>query len=141
MNDLTRRSFIAALCSITALCGMVTLSLMGCAKSPELLSVSGKPIEFWLDALKAPSTDAKQRLKAVHALSNVGPAHPQAIPALIDALEQTDPAVRDEVVLALLKIGPSAKESLVVLERVSQSDKDTQVRDLAEKAIKAIRGE
>lgn len=135
MNDLTRRSFI------TALCCMVTLSQIGCGKSPELLSVSGKPIEFWLDALKAANTDAKQRLKAVHALSNVGRAHPKAIPALIEALEQTDPAVRGEVVLALLKIGPSAKEALAALDRVSQSDKDTQVRGFAEMAIKAIRGE
>ncbi len=134
MNDFNRRSFNAALC-------MVALSLIGCAKSPELLSVSGKPIEFWLDALKAPNTDAKQRLKAVHALSNVGPAHSKAIPALTEALEQTDPAIRGEVVLALLKIGPPAKDAFPALERISESDKDMQIRGFAEKAIKAIRGE
>ncbi len=135
MNDLIRRSFI------TALCCMFAHGLIGCAKSPELLSVSGKPIEFWLDTLKAPNTDAKQRLKAVHALSNVGPANSKAIPALTEALEQTDPAVRGEVVLALLKIGPSANGALPALERISESDKDTQVRGFAEKAIKVIRGE
>ena len=134
MSDLIRRNLIAALCC------MFALSLMGCAKSPELLSVSGKPIEFWLDALNAPNTDAKQRLKAVRALSNVGSAHPKAIPALIEALEQTDAAVRGEVVLALLKIGPAAKEALAALERISESDKDTKIRDFAKEAIKAIRG-
>lgn len=123
------------------LCGMVSLSLIGCGKSPELLSVTGKPIEFWLEALKTPSTEVKQRLKAVQALSNVGSAHPQAIPTLIEALEQTDSAVRGAAVLALLKIGPSAKDALPVLERISESDKETQIRGFAEKAIKAIRGE
>ena len=120
--------------------GIASLSLVGCGKSPELLTASGKPIEFWLEALKAPSTDAKQRLKAVKTLSNVGPAHPQAIPALIEALGQPDATLRGEAVLALLKVGPAAKDALSTLERVSQSDKDEKVRGYAAKAIAAIIG-
>ena len=73
-------------------------------------------------------------------LSNVGPAHPQAIPALIEALEQPDATLRGEVVLALFKIGPAAKAALPALERLSQSDKDEKVRDYAKKTITAING-
>ena len=120
--------------------GVSSLSLVGCGKAPELKTASGKPVEFWVDALKAPNTDAKQRLKAVKTLSNVGPAHPQAIPTLIEALEQSDATLRGEVVLALLKIGPAAKAALPTLEQISQSDKDEKVRGYATKAIAAING-
>jgi HEAT repeat protein len=136
MSNCTRRSLRFVV--LVTVCCTASFSLSGCGKPPELLSVSGKLIEFWLEALKAPNTDVKQRLKAVQALSNVGAAHPQAIPALIDALEQTDPELRVAVVLALLKIGPAAKEALPALERISQSDKETKVRDFAQKAVNAI---
>ena len=134
MSNFNKRSLVAAWL------GIASLSLVGCAKSPELKTASGKPVEFWVEALKAPNTDAKQRLKAVKTLSNVGPAHPQAIPALIEALEQPDATLRGEVVLALFKIGPAAKGALPALERLSQSDKDEKVRDYAKKMIAVING-
>ena len=134
MNDFIKSSLIAAWF------GIASLSLVGCGKSPELLTASGQPVEFWLEALKAPNTDAKQRLKAVKTLSNIGPAHPQVIPALIEALEQPDATLRGEVILALFKSGPAAKAALPALERLSQSDKDAKVRDYAKKAIATING-
>ena len=68
MSNFNKRSLVAAWL------GIASLSLVGCAKSPELKTASGKPVEFWVEALKAPNTDAKQRLKAVKTLCNVGPA-------------------------------------------------------------------
>lgn len=134
MSDFTKGNLIVAWL------GIASLSLVGCGKSPELHTASGKPVAFWLDALKAPSTDPKQRLKAVKALSNVGTAHPQAIPALVEALEQPDATVRGEAVLALLKVGRDAKVALPTLERLAQSDKDEKIRGYATKAIAAING-
>ena len=134
MNEL-KPSLRLALLSIALLC------FTGCGKkSPELLSVSGKPIEFWLDALREGGTDSPQRIKAIKALGNVGPAHPAAIPALIKALDSPEIAVRVEAVLALLKNGPHAKEALPVLQRMAQSDKEANVRSYAEKAIAKISG-
>ena len=124
-----------------AVLSIALVCFAGCGKkSPELLSVSDKPIEFWLDTLRDGGTDSQQRVKAVKALSNVGPAHSAAIPALINTLDSPDRALRDEAVLALLKNGAHAKQALPVLQRIAQSDKEANVRSHAEKAIAKIRG-
>src|SRR5712691_11360901 len=108
-----------------AVLSIALVCFAGCGKkSPELLSVSGKPIEFWLAALRDGGADSQQRIKAVKALSNVGPAHSAAIPALIKALDSPEIAVRVEAVLALLKNGTHANEALPVLQRIAHSDKD-----------------
>ena len=112
-------------------------SFVGCVAKKEPLTAHGKPVAFWVEALKRP--DPKARKRAVVALGQVGKADPAAIPALAVALADPDPRVRDEAVLALLKIGPDAREALPALENVRR-DRDATVRDHAAKAIARIRG-
>jgi HEAT repeat protein len=112
----------------------LVLLLYGCQRhSPK--TVSGKPINYWLDALK--NRNSRVRQKAVEALGNVGKADPAAIPALIGALEDPDPTIRGKAALALLKSGRDAKEAIPALNQLLQ-DKDAKVRLYAAKALERI---
>jgi HEAT repeat protein len=111
-------------------------ALVGCGSGvPRDFQVSGKPIEHWLTAIH--DADPKLRLKAVRALGNVGPHHPQAIPALTEALADADGNVRAQASLALLKSGPRAKSAVPALQAASQ-DSDPSVRKCAADALKKI---
>ena len=111
--------------------------LLGCGGKKEPMTVHGKPISYWVDELKRP--DPKARKKAVAALGQVGKADPAAIPALAGALADAD-ARACAAVLALLKIGPDAKEALPALENL-RHDREPTIRDHAGKAIARIRGD
>jgi HEAT repeat protein len=64
-----------------------------------------------------------------------------AIPALIDILKDEVEIVRIEAAAALGEIGPKAKAALPALEKLVSSDPHAQVRDVAAKAIRQIRGD
>jgi len=104
----------------------------GCGRSGPTLA-GGKPIAHWVQALADP--DAKVRKTAAFKLGNVGPADPAALPALLHALGDRDPAVRREVILALLKFDAGASDVVPALEAVRQRDDDATVRDYAGKAL------
>jgi len=112
------------------------ISSVGCgARIPSEFQVSGQPIEHWLTAIRDP--DATVRIKAVRALGNVGPHHPQAIPAVTEALGDADATVRAQASLALLKSGPNAKSAVPAL-RTAIGDADATVRKYAAEALKKI---
>jgi HEAT repeat protein len=117
--------FVAALAFLAGGCGPSQPTLAG-----------GKPIGYWVEALKDP--DGKLRKTAVTKLGNVGPADPAVLPSLLDALKDSDAAVRDEAILALMKFGPGAKEAVPTLTDLRQSDPDARVREHARKALEKI---
>ena len=78
-----------------------------------------------------------KRVKAVEVLGNVSVADAAAIPALTTALKDREPRVRSEAALALLRIGPPAKEAIAALKDACK-DKDATVRSSAAKAIEKI---
>ena len=53
--------------------------------------------------------DATDRFSALSALRDLGPPHQTAIPALIEALSDSNPEIRASCAMALGHIGPSAK--------------------------------
>jgi hypothetical protein len=114
---------------------VVALAASGCNKSGPMLA-GGKPIDVWLNALKGP--DAKMRKTAALKLGNVGPAHPAVFSALHDALKDRDADVRCEVILALVKFGPDAKDALPALGLICRNDSNAKVREYAAKAIPKI---
>jgi HEAT repeat protein len=73
----------------------------------------------------------------VEILSNVGAADPAVLPALTEAVKDRDAKVRREAILALLKLGPPAKDAIPVLTETLQ-DKDPQNRVYAAKALDKI---
>jgi HEAT repeat protein len=110
----------------------------GCGKSEPPLTAGGRPVSHWLDELKKP--DPKARKKAVRELGHVGPADPAAIPAVTAAVKDKDAAVRREAVLALLNLGPAARDAAAALAEAAKSDPDPAVRQDAAKALERIRG-
>jgi vesicle coat complex subunit len=108
--------------------------LSGCQRQ-QPMTVSGQPIEHWLEALK--NKNPRVRQKAVEALGNVGKADPAAIPALIGALQDPNPTIRGKAALALLKSGPDAQDAIPALTQLLE-DKDAKVRLYAAKALEKI---
>lgn len=132
-NSLRRNSKIICL----ALVPVLTFGSFGCGKTEVVLS-GGKPVSHWVQALQSP--DARSRKKAAFELGNVGPSDPVALPALLASLEDRDPVVRREAVLALVKHGPAASEAVPRLVKLRQSDRDPRVRSYASQAIDKLGG-
>jgi vesicle coat complex subunit len=120
--------------SLTFTCISLVL-ISGCGQ--QAVTSSGKPAEYWLQ--QARHADPKERQKAIKALGRLGPTEPAAMPALIAAVDDSNPAVRAEAVLALLNIGPAAREAIPALENAAR-DPDSRVKRLAAKALERIRG-
>ncbi|MFO0938259.1 MAG: HEAT repeat domain-containing protein [Gemmataceae bacterium] len=130
---------------VTAVAGALVLALSltacGCGSRPVTTAkyFSGEPVSHWLDQAK--STNAKQRLKALDVLGNVGPADPGAIPALITGIKDKDAKCRSASILALSKIGPDAKAALPALNEISQSEKDPAIKKQIQIAMDRIQGQ
>ena len=116
---------------------LLAVVLSGCGKSEPTLA-GGKPVTYWVAALKDP--DVNMRKKAAFKLGNVGTADPVALPALLGGLDDRDPVVRREVVLALVKLGPAAAEAVPRLVKLRESDRDPKVRGYAARAIDKLGG-
>ena len=114
---------------------VLALAATGCGK-PRPTLAGGKPIEDWVKALQHP--DAKMRKIAAMKLGNVGSTDPAALPALLGALKDRDAGVRCDVILALVKFGPDAKDAVPAIDHVRKNDPNAKVRDYAAKALEKI---
>jgi HEAT repeat protein len=108
----------------------------GCAKAPAELLAHGKPVGHWVQALHDP--DVRVRKRAAEVLGNVGAVDPAVVPGLAGAVKDRDAGVRGAAVLALLKIGPAAREAAPALAEARKSDHDAKVRSYAAKALEKI---
>jgi HEAT repeat protein/tRNA A-37 threonylcarbamoyl transferase component Bud32 len=82
--------------------------------------------------------DPKSRWMAVVALGEMGSAAREAIPALVDALEDEDVAVRWDAAKALGKMGPAAAGAVPALAAVIHQQNDAIVRQYAVAALGKI---
>jgi len=115
------------------------LAVAGCGpQRPTEFTVSGKPLEHWLETIK--TGEVPSREKAIAALGNVATADPQVVPALAAALHDSAPSVRGKAALALLKIGPDARAAIDSLTSAAQNDTDPDVRLYASKALAKVQG-
>jgi HEAT repeat protein len=117
---------------------LILLAVFGCGRSPATLA-GGKPVAHWVEALH--DRDVKLRKKAAFKLGNVGPADPAALPALVGALDDPDPAVRSEVILALIKFGSAARDTLPRLTEMQRRDRNALVRQYAARAAERLQME
>ncbi len=121
---------------MTRLAALLLIILVtGCGRSAAPLA-GGKSVRHWIDALADP--DPRARKTAALKLGNVGPADPDALPALLKALADPDAAVRREVILALVKCGEGARDAAPALAELRERDPDATVRDYARKALDRI---
>lgn len=114
------------------------LVVSGCASSVPTLA-GGKPVSYWVEALKGP--DVHLRKQAASKLGNVGSADESALPALLGGLKDSDAGVRAEVIKALAKHGPAAREAVPTLTEMHERDHSPQVRELAGRALEKLRSE
>lgn len=112
---------------------VLLISVLGCGKAPQPTT----RVHHWVETLR--SNDANLRKKAAFTLGNLGPTDPASVvPALAAALKDADAAVRCEAILALLKCGPAATETVSALTDLRQRDPNSQVRLYAAKAIERL---
>jgi vesicle coat complex subunit len=86
---------------------------------------------------RLPFHDADVRRSAADALSNIGPAAADAVPALAEALKDQDTGVRRSAADALSNIGPAAADAVPALAEALK-DQDTGVRRSAAYALSNI---
>ncbi len=100
-------------------------------------SFQGRPLHAWVADLKAPAPVT--RSAAAYAISSMGPSGKPAVPALIEALGDSEPAVRFPVCVALREIGPAAAAAVPKLQEVQENDRNDDVAFMAKKALRAIK--
>ncbi|MCA9101831.1 MAG: HEAT repeat domain-containing protein, partial [Planctomycetales bacterium] len=69
-------------------------------------------------------SDPKTRVAAVRVLSLMGPEAKDAVPALVEALKDSDPDVGSEINFALGAIGPAAKEAVPTLSSMVNDENE-----------------
>jgi len=109
--------------------------LPGCRPAQPTLA-GGKPVEHWIKALDDPQP--KVRKQAVIKLGNVGTADPKALPALIVAMKDGDAEVRCAAILAVVKLGPAAQETVPQLNEIQKQDRAAKVRACAARALEKL---
>src|ERR1051326_8900528 len=77
-------------------------------------------------------------VKAAFTLGNIGSSDPSVVPALLEALKDSDASVRREAILALVKCGNDASEAIPILTQMREHDPDQDVRQHATKALKRL---
>jgi HEAT repeat protein len=114
---------------------LLSLSVAGCGRAGPTLA-GGRSVSFWVESLQSP--DARVRQKAVDKLGNVGNEDPQAFPAVLGALKDEDPAVRQAAIRALPKFGARAQDGIGALQEVQTSDPDPELRAEATASLQAL---
>jgi HEAT repeat protein len=96
----------------------------------------GRPLSEWIADLKAaaPAT----RNAAAYEIAGLGPAAKPAVPALIEALEDPDAAVRFPVTVALGEIGPDAAAAVPRLKQMMFEEINDEIAAAARRAIRHI---
>ncbi|HEY9507098.1 MAG TPA: HEAT repeat domain-containing protein [Gemmatimonadales bacterium] len=96
----------------------------------------GRPLSEWIADLKAaaPAT----RNGAAYEIAGLGPAAKPAVPALIAALDDPDPAVRFPVTVALGEIGPDAADAVPRLKQMMAEEFNDEIAAAARRAIRHI---
>ena len=110
-------------------------SAQDAAKGQEPVS-RGRPLSEWIADLKAaaPAT----RNAAAYEIAGLGPAAKPAVPALIEALDDPDAAVRFPVTVALGEIGPDAVAAVPRLKQMMFEEINDEIAAAARRAIRHI---
>lgn len=114
------------------------LATAGSAGAQQEPSFQGQSLSSLIADLKAAAP--MTRNAAAYSIAGIGPAAASAVPALIEALNDDNAAVRFPVCVALREIGPAASAALPALEQ-ALDDGNEDVAAMAKKAIKAIKQE
>lgn len=97
---------------------------------------NGRTLSQWVADLKAlaPAT----RNAAAYEIAGMGPAAAAAVPALIEALDDSSPSVRFPVTVALGEIGPAAKAAVPKLQEMVEEEINDEIAASARRALRHI---
>jgi HEAT repeat protein len=96
----------------------------------------GRTLSQWVADLKAPAPQTRNA--AAYEISGMGPAAAAAVPALIEALDDSEPSVRFPVTVALAEIGPKAKAAVPKLKKMMDDEINDEVAAAARRALRRI---
>ncbi len=91
----------------------------------------------WVNALRDPNREV--RILAVRSLGELDGQSPMALTAVAHVLEDHDPSVRREAVIAVTRAGTPGKAYMSTLMRISKDDQDREIRDLAGMSILTLK--
>jgi hypothetical protein len=106
------------------------------AASKEPVAV-GRTLSQWVVDLQEAAAP-QSRNAAAYEISGMGPAAAPAVPALITALDDPDPAVRFPVTVALGEIGPAAKAAVPRLKKMMEEEMNDEIAAAAKRALRRI---
>jgi HEAT repeat protein len=107
----------------------------GAPAGPEPVS-HGRSLSEWIAELKAQAPSSRNA--AAYEIASMGPAAAPAVPALIEALDDSDAAVRFPVTVALGEIGPAAEAAVPRLQRMMFEEINDEIAAGARRAIRRI---
>lgn len=96
----------------------------------------GRPLSEWIADLKAAAPSVRNA--AAYEIASMGPAAKAAVPALIEALDDPDPAVRFPVTVALGEIGADAAAAVPRLQQMMFDEINDEIAAGARRAIRHI---
>jgi len=118
------------------------IAASGCGKKPGPPQSGGRTADYWAEVLRQPAPDVVLRRKAATKLGTLILIDGAAMPALIDALRDSDAEVRANAARSLgVYSGPRGGEALPPLREILERDPDAKVRQAAAKAIEKLNGE
>jgi HEAT repeat protein len=133
---------------LTRMLGFLTLAMVlgGTAaqaqgskeKSREPVA-DGRTLSEWVVDLKAAAP--QNRNAAAYELAGMGPAAAPAVPALIEALDDSEAVVRFPVTVALGEIGPAAAAAVPRLKQMLEDEINDEIAAAARRAIRKIKPE
>ena len=103
------------------------------AKEPV---ADGRTLSQWVADLKAVAPQTRNA--AAYEISGMGPAAAPAVPALIEALDDSEPSVRFPVTVALAEIGPAAKAAVPKLKKMMDEEINDEIAAAAKRALRRI---
>lgn len=109
------------------------------AASAKDTVVDGRRLSEWVKDLKAQAPQVRNA--AAYEISGLGPSAAPAVPALIEALDDSEPSVRFPVTVALGEIGSAASAAVPRLKQMMDEERNDEVAAAAKRAIRKIKPE
>jgi HEAT repeat protein len=97
---------------------------------------SGRTLSQWIADLKALAPQTRNA--AAYEIAGMGPQAAAAVPALIEALDDSSPVVRFPVTVALGEIGPAAKAAVPRLQQMADEEINDEIAASARRALRHI---
>jgi HEAT repeat protein len=118
----------------TAAVMILLMTTSGCRREERgPFLAGGREVKSWVADLHDPKPAVRRT--AVLKLGNVGEGDPAVLEALAEALRDKDALVRRDAIMAIAKQKNPSEAVRAQLKTMSESDRDSLVRDHAKKAL------